>query len=69
MTPGPSSAERLNNAQITTALNSDFSVALVPLPAALWLFGTALLGLTTFHRRKCRISNKLIGAWVPFLFI
>lgn len=43
--------ERLNLAQINTALASNFSTV-VPLPGAVWLFGSALIGLATFYRRK-----------------
>lgn len=55
MTPGSAGAERLNQTQIGIALASNFSTeftTVVPLPAAVWLFGSALLGLTTFNRRK-----------------
>ncbi len=56
--------ERFNSEQIATALASNFSVdttstlptpstpPAVPLPAAAWLFGSALLGLVGARRRK-----------------
>ena len=47
-----SGGDRLNALQIETALASNFSVTAVPLPAAVWLFGSALLGLTRFQRKK-----------------
>lgn len=50
MTPR-SNGDRLNREQINTALASNFSTV-VPLPGAVWLFGSALLGLTTYYRRK-----------------
>ncbi|MGI9287687.1 MAG: VPLPA-CTERM sorting domain-containing protein [Pseudomonadales bacterium] len=51
--------ERLNSSQITTALNSGLSTVLtnppppIPLPAAAWLFGSALIGLVGVKRRRC----------------
>lgn len=39
-----------------TAALYDVSVRAVPLPAAAWLFGTALLGLTTIARRRMPAS-------------
>ena len=35
---------------------SDVSVPAVPVPAAVWLFGTALIGLMGFGKRKARIA-------------
>ncbi|MBK8970376.1 MAG: hypothetical protein IPM37_02970 [Hahellaceae bacterium] len=32
-------------------------VAAVPVPAAVWLFGSALLGLTLFSRRRNQLAN------------
>ena len=32
------------------------SISPVPIPAALWLFGTALIGLVGFSKRKAGIS-------------
>jgi hypothetical protein len=32
-------------------------VAAVPVPAAVWLFGSALLGLTVFSRRRNQLAN------------
>ncbi len=51
MQPG-GSGERLNDTQIATALASEFSVAVVPIPAAVWLFGSGLLGLIGYTKRK-----------------
>lgn len=45
--------ERLNAAQIATALASNLSaVAVVPLPAAVWLFGAGLMGLIGIAKTK-----------------
>lgn len=43
--------QRLNSAQISMALDSNFSVAVVPVPPALMLFLSGL-GLLGFYRRK-----------------
>ena len=45
--PGSRTDQIINSVQTTTALGSNFSVAVtpVPLPAAVWLFGSALLAL------------------------
>lgn len=50
----PNQGERLNAAQIRTALNSEFTTGLtaVPVPAAAWLFGSALLGLAGLRRKR-----------------
>lgn len=48
----PNQGERLNGAQITTALNSPFSVTVVPLPPAAWLFICGLAGLVGIARRR-----------------
>lgn len=55
----PNDGEELNSGQIATALNSGLSVDVVvtppppvPLPAAAWLFGSALLGLVGVRRRR-----------------
>ncbi len=50
---------QLNNSQIATALNSNISVlvaAPVPVPAAVWLLGSALSGLVMIRRR----NNKMV---------
>ena len=36
--------------------NIQFSPSAVPVPAAVWLFGTALIGLVGFSKRKSRIA-------------
>ena len=36
--------------------NPAFGAAVVPLPAAVWLFGTAMIGLVGFGKRKARIA-------------
>ena len=41
--------------QIATVQNSSL-VSTVPVPAAVWLFGTALIGLIGFGKRKARIA-------------
>ena len=41
-----------NNLTITPGTTSNFSVSAVPVPAAVWLFGSGLLGLFGFARRK-----------------
>ncbi len=46
------SGEILNSEQIGDAIASSFSVAVVPLPAAVWLFGAALLTLLGFRSRR-----------------
>ncbi len=46
------SGEILSSTQIATAIASGFSVAVVPLPAAVWLFGAALLTLLGFRSRR-----------------
>ncbi len=48
----PNQGEQLNSGQIDIALASSFSVAVVPLPAAVWLFGAALLTLLGFRSRR-----------------
>lgn len=42
--------ERLNSAQIATALASNLSV--IPVPAAVWLFGSGLIGLIGIAKTK-----------------
>jgi len=56
---GPSNrtGQLLNSSQITTALSSRF-VTPVPLPAAVWLFGSALL---TLFGMKRRIGKSLMS--------
>ncbi len=46
-----SGGQRLNAGQITTALASNFSVAVVPVPPALLLFLSGL-GVLGFYKRK-----------------
>lgn len=48
----PNQGERLTASQITTALNSSLSVAIVPVPAAVWMLGSALLMLAGWKRRN-----------------
>ena len=50
----------LTVAQIETALNSRFStpiVSAVPVPAAIWLMASALLGLFSFSRNRGQLYN------------
>ncbi len=59
-----SRGQRLSDAQITTALASNFSgdsttppvTPPVPVPAAAWLFGSALLGLVGAKRRRAAVA-------------
>lgn len=44
--------EKLNSAQITAALASNLSVSAVPLPAAIWLFGSGLIVLIGIARTQ-----------------
>ncbi len=41
-----------NNLTITPGASSTFSVSAVPVPAAIWLFGSGMLGLVGFARRR-----------------
>ncbi len=45
-----------SNARFTFARWATSPVSVVPVPAAVWLFGTALLGLVGFSKRKSRIA-------------
>ena len=54
MAPGGTSDDLSNN-QINTALNSRFVVSAVPVPAAIWLMGSGLIGLLTFSRKRVRV--------------
>jgi hypothetical protein len=55
MSPDGTSTE-LTGDQIVAVLNNDFAidsgVAPVPIPAAVWLFGSGLIGLVSFSRKK-----------------
>lgn len=42
----------LTTTQIGTALDSRFAIAAVPVPATVWLMGSALIGLFSFSRKK-----------------
>ena len=43
------------------AATSSFAPAVIPVPAALWLFGSGLLGLVGIaKRKKTSLSNRLI---------
>lgn len=50
----PSQGDRLNTDQIAIALKSNLSVAVtsVPLPTAVWLFGSGLVGLISLAKSK-----------------
>ena len=41
-----------NNARLARNFNIAFSVTPVPLPAAVWLFGSGVVGVIAFARRK-----------------
>jgi hypothetical protein len=41
-----------NNARLARNFNVQFNVAPVPLPAAVWLFGSGLVGVIAFARRR-----------------
>jgi hypothetical protein len=41
------------NARLPRNFNIQFSVTPVPIPAAVWLFGTGLAGVVALARRKC----------------
>ena len=41
-----------NNARLARNFNVQFNVAPVPIPAALWLFGSGLVGVIAFARRR-----------------
>lgn len=58
--PGRRSGQRLNETQKNIALDSSFSVriASVPLPGAVWLFGSALITLFGFQQRTHTTSYK-----------
>ncbi len=58
-----------NSVQITSAIGdsgTNYLLSAVPVPAAIWLFGTGLLGLIGISRRKRtnelpRINNKILA--------
>ena len=39
--------------------NYDLEISAVPVPAAIWLFGTAILGLVGFNRRKSATGTTI----------
>ena len=45
-------SDDLSNNQINTALNSNFVVSAVPVPAAIWFMGSGLITLLTFSRKR-----------------
>lgn len=51
MFSGGGNGERLNATQMSTVLGSNLSVAVIPIPPAIWLFGSALLTLFSVKRR------------------
>jgi len=52
LSASPNQGGRLNSIQITTALNSNLSIAIVPLPAAIWFLGSGLIGLISLSKTR-----------------
>ena len=66
LTAGETYVVRMSNESLTAALGTDPNytvkvISAVPVPAAVWLFGTALVGLFGF-KRKSQAASKALAA-------